>query len=112
MIEKLTDDNFVSVVKGASKPMLVLFMSSFCGPSHALFGTIDENVLESDERFTYAEVDVEKAPKMTKSLDVKGTPTLIWFHGGQPIGSRAGTMSDAFLNRFITEMLSRVKTDA
>jgi thioredoxin 1 len=105
---RINDQSFKDEIAGVEKPLLVLFMSSFCGPSHALFPVLDALYEGHDERFEYGEVDVEKCPVMTRTFEVKGTPTLIAFNKGEPIGSRAGTMSPEFLEKFLTDMLSRI----
>lgn len=102
----LDDDSFFAKLTSVDKPIMVLFTSSFCGPSHSLYPLID-NLVEADDRFEYAEVDVEKCPRMTREYQVKGTPMLVFFKEGKPIGSRAGTMSQDFLDTFITDMIAR-----
>ncbi len=104
---EITDDTYAAIIASAPEPLLVVFMSSFCGPSHALFPVLDDMMEDSDGSFEYAEVDVEKCPRFTRACEVKGTPSMVWFHNGQPLGSRAGTMSDAYLAAFIKDMLSK-----
>jgi thioredoxin 1 len=104
----LNDDNFASVLTSRDKPLLVLFTSSFCGPSHALYPLIDDAIeQEAGRRYDYAEIDVEKCPKMTREYQIKGTPTLMFFDLGVPLASRAGTMSDEYFEQFVTDALGK-----
>jgi thioredoxin 1 len=100
----LDDTNYLAAIEGEPKPLLVCFHSTFCGPSSGLFPVLDFAIENWQGDLEYAEVDVEQCPLMTRNYQVKGTPHLIWFHKGVPLGSRAGTMSPDFLNAFFVEM--------
>lgn len=103
----LTDDDFLAKLTSFDKPILVLFFSTFCGPSNMLYPVLDD-LIETDNRFYYTEVDVEQCPRMTREYEVKGTPMLVFFDQGKPLGSRAGTMSEEYLDAFIADMMGRV----
>lgn len=107
---ELTDDNFEAVIKGASQPLMVLFMSSFCGPSHIMFRLLDDS-LDGESRFLYAEVDVEVCPRLTQASKVRGTPTLQFYARGELLGSRVGVMDDAYYNEFVEAMLAKLLVD-
>lgn len=109
MTINLTEDTFRETLAAEPLPVLVLFTGSFCGPSHLIYPMIDALIENSDgTELTYAEVDVEKCPTITREFQVKATPTLIYFDRGVPLGSRVGSMSQEDLNDFLTDMESRL----
>ncbi len=107
MIE-LTDSDYKQVLEDASQPILVLFMGTFCGPSTSMLPIMDDLIEGDDNKFIYAEVDVEKCPKMTQEFQVKGIPSLVYFNNGVPLGSRVGTMTRNQLGEFINDMTTRL----
>lgn len=86
----LTDRNYTVELSKAAVPVLVIFKASFCGPSALLDPWIDQIIEDFDGRVVVAEIDVEECPKMTREMQVKGTPTAIIFNLGVPLASRIG----------------------
>lgn len=105
----LNDETFFGTISNTPGPLLVVFMSTFCGPSHAMFGLLDHLIDTQEVPLEYAEVDVENCPLLTRQYQVKGTPTLVFFRDGVPLGSRIGTMSWDDLVDFIDDMMEREK---
>jgi thioredoxin-like negative regulator of GroEL len=100
----LDDTNYLAAIEGEPKPLLGPQKVEWKHTSSGLFPVLDFAIENWQGDLEYAEVDVEQCPLMTRNYQVKGTPHLIWFHKGVPLGSRAGTMSPDFLNAFFVEM--------
>lgn len=105
---KLTDDNAIGTLKATTQPILLNFRSSFCGPSVAVGKLLDHLFDEgwlADEDLI--DIDVEEFPKLTREMQIKGTPTLVLLKNGEPIGSRIGTMPYEDLVAFLSTAIDR-----
>jgi thioredoxin 1 len=105
---KLTDDNFEQVLPATTRPYLLNFRAAFCGPSNVVAGLLDHLFDEgwlADEDII--DIDVEAFPKLTRAMQIKGTPTLLLMKDGQPLGSRIGTMPYEDLVAFISTAIDK-----
>lgn len=89
----VTDDTFKREVMEADRPVLAFFTGDFCGPSRMIADllALDDPVFD---RLKVVEIDVEKCPRNSFELQIKGTPTLMLINEGQPKASRIGTQTE------------------
>jgi thioredoxin 1 len=87
----ITDDTFHRHMADSDRPVLLVFKASFCGPSAMIDPFLDQIIEDYGDDIILAEVDVENCPKVTRELQVKGTPSFIVMNLGVPLGSRIGT---------------------
>ena len=82
-------NNFVREVLQSSKPVLVDFWASWCGPCRMLAPTLDEIAAEHPE-ITLAKVNVDEEQELAVQFQVMSIPTLILFKGGKPVATSIG----------------------
>ena len=82
-------NNFVQEVLQSSKPVLVDFWASWCGPCRMLAPTLDEIAAEHPE-ITLAKVNVDEEQELAVQFQVMSIPTLILFKGGKPVATSIG----------------------
>ena len=82
-------NNFVQEVLQSSKPVLVDFWASWCGPCRMLAPTLDEIAAEHPE-ITLAKVNVDEEQELAVQFQVMSIPTLILFKGGKPVDTSIG----------------------
>lgn len=102
----ITDDTFKHDLLQADRPVLLFFTATFCAPSLTVadYLTLDDPVFD---RVRQATIDVEKCPIMTRDLQIKGTPTIMVIHEGEPLASRVGTQSEDEFFDWLEETLSK-----
>lgn len=88
MIE-VTDQTFGPQVEQASRPVLVDFHATWCGPCQALRPLL-EQFESSRPDLDIVGVDFDRAPNVAVRYGVRSLPTLILFRGGKAIGQRVG----------------------
>ena len=88
----LTKDNFVQEVLHGSKPVLVDFWASWCGPCMALAPTIEE-AAEEQTAVTVGKVNVDEEPELARQYRIMSIPTLILFKDGEPVRREVGGRS-------------------
>ena len=96
---QITDANYEKVI-GEVEPLLFLFFgATFCGPTQAMRGFIEDARYEFGDAIVVAEIDVEESPRLTRAMEVKNTPTVVCLKRGEAIASKMGTSTmDQFLD--------------
>ncbi|MDY6874195.1 MAG: thioredoxin [Chloroflexota bacterium] len=79
----LGQDQFEKTVNQASRPVLVEFGATWCGPCRMLEPVLAELAGEYGDRVDFYTVDVDQAPQLAMTLGVMSVPTVILFREGQ-----------------------------
>jgi thioredoxin 1 len=88
---KLTDANFKSeVLDEASKPVLVDFWATWCGPCKVQGPIIEEVAKEVGARAKVCSMEVDENPVTPQEYAVMSIPTLVIFKNGKPVWRVAG----------------------
>lgn len=102
MIE-ITGDNFEKDILKASKPALLDFSATWCGPCRALEKVMADVMQEFGDRVVFGHADVDKAPDVAQRFGIRSVPTLILFKDGAPAGQLVGLVP----KEKIAELLNR-----
>ena len=102
-----TKENFASEVLevSKSKPVLVDFFATWCGPCKAQAPIVEELAVSMDGKAVVGELDTDQAIEIARQYGVMSIPTLIVFKNGQPAERFTGvqekeTLTDA-LNKHV-----------
>ena len=79
----ITSDNFDDVVIQASKPVLVDFWATWCGPCRMLAPVIEELADEYDGKLVVGKVDVDECPDLAAEFGVSSIPMVVLFQNGE-----------------------------
>ena len=99
-MEIINDVEFNSKVTESSKPVLVDFFATWCGPCRQMLPIVTEISEEMPEINVY-KMDVDESPNTPEALDIQSLPTLILFKDGKPIAKKTGPMLKAELISWI-----------
>lgn len=87
----ITKQNFEAEVLQSSKPVLVDFWASWCGPCRMLSPIVDE-IAEERADIKVGKVNVDEQPELAGQFGVMSIPTLLVFKNGklanQAVGAR------------------------
>ena len=87
-------EKFQNLING-SKPVLVDFFATWCGPCQMLAPILKEVKESIGDRVTIIKVDVDKNRElmMNPQFQVKGVPTLMLFQNGKMLWRQSGVLS-------------------
>lgn len=83
MAQVISSEEFKEKVLQSSKPVLVDFFATWCGPCKALAPTLDDVATELNGRAEVYKVDVDQSPDIARNYRVMSVPTLMSFENGQ-----------------------------
>jgi thioredoxin 1 len=96
--------DFEAAIAG-SRPVLVDFSASWCGPCKAMAPALDSFADSRRNGLTVLKVDIDDVPSVASRYSIRSVPTLMLFKDGKQIAQQAGMMGEAQLARFVDEHL-------
>ncbi len=90
----VSDDQFDEVVLGASRPIVVDFFATWCGPCQWILPTLETIRDEYSDRVGVVKVDVDAAPRLAARFRIASVPTVVLFVGGEEVERSIGVEPD------------------
>ena len=79
---ELNANNFDEIVINATKPVLIDFWASWCGPCKMLSPLVEQIAEERDD-IIVASINVDEEPELSLQFNIRSIPTLIVFKNGE-----------------------------
>ncbi len=92
MLKHITEAEFEEEVLKSTKPVLVDFFATWCGPCK-MIAPILEEIAASEDSFDIAKIDIDDAEELCDKFGVMSVPTLIKFAGGAEVARKIGLSS-------------------
>ncbi|NLU24312.1 MAG: thioredoxin [Clostridiales bacterium] len=97
---KITKDNFQSEVVESTKPVLVDFWATWCGPCKMLSPVVDE-IAEETQIAKVGKINVDEEPELAMQFGVMSIPTLILFKNGKVAAQTVGVQPKGAILRML-----------
>jgi thioredoxin 1 len=97
---ELSEKNFDDIVAG-SKPVLVDFWASWCGPCQFMLPIFDKLAKKYSDRIVFARLNVDANQSVAARYDVYAIPTFIVFQEGKAIDRAVGAVGEPGLENLI-----------
>ncbi len=98
-------DNFNDIIK-SSKPTLVDFFATWCGPCKMQSPIIDKVKESMGESANVIKIDIDNNQRLAALYHVRSVPTLILFKDGEPLWRTVGVQTQDVLETKIREYSS------
>ncbi|MGI5846561.1 MAG: thioredoxin [Candidatus Cryptobacteroides sp.] len=94
-MEKIaTNSNFAEILAD-SKPVMVDFWATWCGPCRMLGPTVEEVAKEYDGKVVVVKCNVDECDEIPVKYGIRNIPTLLFFKGGQVVDRLVGNVPKA-----------------
>lgn len=89
---EINKENYQELVTEESRPVLLDFWASWCGPCRMVSPIIDEIAGERDD-IVVGKVNVDEQPDLATQFRVMSIPTLVVLKNGEVISQAVGAQS-------------------
>lgn len=105
-VVELTDSKAAVLIDKATRPYVIDFSATWCGPCRIFAPTFHEVATEMGKKVDFYKVDVDKSPQLARKYNVRAVPTIIIYNPKTKNSERIeGVTSKADLVENINGML-------
>ena len=99
-----TNENFAGIIAD-SKPVLVDFWATWCGPCRALAPTVETIANEYDGKAAVVKCNVDECGDLSEKYGIRNIPTLLFFKGGEVVDRLVGNVPKAQITAKLDSLL-------
>lgn len=100
---KITKDNFQESVLGSSKPILVDFWATWCGPCKMLAPVLEELLAKHGDKLSIGKINVDEEGALAMQFKIASIPTLMVFQNGELLAKTMGYMPLSSLESWLED---------
>ena len=93
----LTDESFQRVISSTSKPVLVDFWATWCGPCIMMAPVLEELSNDFEGEALITKLDVDQNPLFARKYEIRSIPTILIFVNGEVVDQQVGAVPKSVL---------------
>ncbi len=101
----VTDATFDEVVLKSSKPVIVDFWATWCGPCRMVAPAIEALATDFEGKAVVTKVDVDNNNESAAAYGVRNIPTILFFKGGEVVDKHVGVATKDVLEAKLNALL-------
>lgn len=94
MDTELKVENIEKELKNISKPVIIDFFASWCGPCKMLSPVLEKISEKLGDSLEIVKIDIDKYPELANKYEIMSVPTLLFFLNGELIRRETGFMPE------------------
>ncbi len=95
-VKHITGAEFEAEVIQSTKPVVVDFYATWCGPCKIQSPRLDELAGSFTNEIKFVKINVDEAPNLSQRFNIQGIPALLFYKNGKVVDSIVGLLpSDA-----------------
>ena len=98
MAKEITDANYKELLADTSKPVVIDFWATWCGPCRMVGPVIDELAAEYEGKVVIGKCNVDDNEDMTMEFGIRNIPTILFFKDGEVVDKVVGAVSKNVLD--------------
>ncbi|HKW30200.1 MAG TPA: thioredoxin [Verrucomicrobiae bacterium] len=91
-VTRIDEREFEAEVIHSTKPVVVDFYATWCGPCKVLSPMLDKLAGSFTNEIKFVKINVDEAPDLSQRLGIQGLPALWFFKNGTVVGAYAGLL--------------------
>lgn len=103
MAIELTADNFTAEVTNSDKPVVIDFYAEWCGPCQQMAPHFDKLSDELKATHKLVKLNIDNEREIAVNHGIASIPTLIFFKGGQQVGTENGYLDEGELRAAVSK---------
>ncbi|MED6179809.1 hypothetical protein PIB30_004454 [Stylosanthes scabra] len=109
-ITEINEIQFSDTVLKSTRPVLVEFVATWCGPCRLISPAMESLAQEYEDRLRVVKIDHDANPRLIEEYKVYGLPTLILFKNGKevPESRREGAITKVKLKEYVDALLESI----
>ncbi|HZK03296.1 MAG TPA: thioredoxin [Bacteroidaceae bacterium] len=101
---EITEKNFDAIIAD-SKPVLIDFWASWCGPCRRLAPIIEELAVEYEGKAIIGKCNIEESTQLPERFGIMSIPTVLLFKDGKIIDRQIGAADKSVYQQKINALL-------
>eukprot|EP00911_Craspedida_sp_UC1_P001463 UC1_evm1s1106 len=89
----------------SSKPVVLQFTASWCGPCRMLGPVLEKCVAATDGKVRLGRVDIDEQNELAQAMNVSSVPTCVGVRDGQMVNHFIGAQPEPKIKEFINALL-------